>query len=57
METYLILSGEGHWKTEHVFLMECLTLEEAEEKFAEFKAGDYKDTELFIYKALMVKNG
>ena len=55
METYLILSGEGHWKTEHAFLMECTTLEEAEEEFAKFKAGDYKDTYLFIYKAIKIK--
>ena len=54
---YLILSGEGGFRTEHSFLMECDTLEEANEEFEKFKSDEYKDTELFIYKALRVKNG
>jgi len=52
---YLILSGEGGFRTEHSFLMECDTLEEASEEFEKFKTGEYKDTELFIYKAIKIK--
>lgn len=52
---YLILSGEGGFRTEHSFLMECDTLEEANEEFEKFKAGEYKDTYLFIYKAIKIK--
>jgi len=52
---YLILSGEGGFRTEHSFLMECDTLEEAEEQFRQFKEGDYRDTYLFIYKAIKIK--
>ena len=48
---YLILSGEGGSRTEHSFLMECGSLEEANEEFEKFKAGEFKDTYLFIYRA------
>jgi hypothetical protein len=52
---YLILSGEGGFRTEHSFLMECDSLEEASEEFDKFKTGEYKDTYLFIYKAIKIK--
>ena len=52
---YLILSGEGGFRTEHSFLMECDTLEEANEEFEKFKAGEYKDAYLFIYKGFKIK--
>lgn len=52
---YLILSGEGGFRTEHSFLMECETLEEANEEFEKFKVGEFKDTYLFIYKAVKIK--
>jgi len=52
---YLILSGEGGFRTEHSFLMECETLEEANEELDKFKTGEYKDTYLFIYKAIKIK--
>ncbi len=52
---YLILSGEGGFRTEHSFLMECGTLEEANEEFDKFKAVEYMDTNLFIYKAVKIK--
>lgn len=51
---YLILSGEGGFRTEHSFLMECDTLEEAKEHIDDFKSGEYSETQLFIFKAIKV---
>lgn len=52
---YLILSGEGNIDTEHQFCMECSTLEEANRYFENFKRGEFKDTYLFIYEAVKLR--
>ena len=48
---FLILSGEGGHQTEHQFVMELNTLEEANEHFDEFKKGEFDGTYLYIYEA------
>ena len=52
---YLILSGEGSHLTEHHFVMELETLEEAEVKFEKLKKNEYKNTWLYIYEGKMIK--
>jgi len=52
---YLILSGEGNINTAHQFCIECLTLEEANHYFDIFKRGLFKDTNLFIYEAVKLR--
>lgn len=53
---FLILSGEGSWETENQFVMECSTVEEANDEFRKFKNGTYKDTYLSIYEAKKLKD-
>lgn len=53
--TYLILSGEGSHLTEHHFVMELGTLEDAEAEFEKLKKNEYKDTWLYIYEGKMIK--
>lgn len=53
--SYLILSGEGNIDTEHQFCMELNTLEEANFYFNNFKRGQFKDTNLFIYEAKKIR--
>lgn len=48
---YLILSGEGGSQTEHQFVMELDTLEEANEQFDELKKNEFDGTYLYIYVA------
>ena len=48
---FLILSGEGNHQTEHQFVMELNTLEEANEHFDKLKKGEFDSTYLFIYEA------
>jgi len=48
---YLILSGEGGSQTEHQFLMELDTLEEANEQFDKLKKSEFDGTYLYIYEA------
>ncbi|HET8861376.1 hypothetical protein [Marivirga sp.] len=48
---FLILSGEGGHQTEHQFVMELNTLEEANVYFDKLKKGEFDGTYLFIYEA------
>jgi hypothetical protein len=48
---FLILSGEGGYQTEHQFVMELNTLEEANEEFDKLKKGEFDGTYLYIYEA------
>jgi hypothetical protein len=48
---YLILSGEGCSQTEHQFVMELDTLEEANKQFDELKKNAFYRTYLYIYEA------
>jgi uncharacterized membrane-anchored protein YitT (DUF2179 family) len=52
---YLILSGEGDYKTENQFCMELNTLDVANEHFDNLKKGEYKDTYLYIYEAKLIR--
>jgi aspartate carbamoyltransferase catalytic subunit len=52
---YLILSGEGNHETEYQFLMECSTLEDADNYFEKFKSGRYANTTLYIYHAKLIR--
>jgi hypothetical protein len=52
---FLILSGEGEWAAENEFVMDCVTLEEANKSFDEFKKGTYKNNELFIYEGRKIR--
>lgn len=52
---YLILSGEGNPDNEYQFLMSCKTPEEADERLKHFKANNYQDAYLFIYKAEKIR--
>jgi len=54
---FLILSGEGSSDTENQFVMELNTEDEAIEHFKEFKEGTFKNAELMIYKAVLIKEG
>jgi hypothetical protein len=53
--TYLILSGEGNMDTEHQFCLERETLEDANAYFDRLKQGDFCNTQLFIYKAIKLR--
>jgi hypothetical protein len=53
--SYLILSGEGNTDTEHQFCMELTTLDEANFHFENFKRGQFKDTNLFIFEAKKIR--
>lgn len=52
---FLILSGEGGYRTDNQFVMECTTIEDAEENFKMFKELSYKDTTLMIYEGKKLK--
>ena len=52
---FLILSGEGGHQTEHQFVMELNTLEEAHEHFDELKKGEFDGTYLYIYEAIKLR--
>ena len=52
---FLILSGEGSHLTEYQFAMGLDSLEEAEKEYRKLKQGEYKDTWLYIYEAIMIK--
>lgn len=53
--TYLILSGEGDWKTENRFVLQTDDLEEAEKEFERFKCHEYQDTDLLLFKAEILR--
>jgi len=52
---YLILSGEGGHQTEHQFVMELNTLEEANKEFDELKESEFDSTYLYIYEAKKIR--
>lgn len=55
---YIIVSGEGWYETENQFVMEFpsdTTLEVAMAQLQDIKSGEYDETELFLYKAELIK--
>jgi len=52
---FLILSGEGSSDTENQFVMECSSVDDANENFDTFKKGEFKNTNLYIFEAKLLR--
>lgn len=53
--SYLILSGEGNIDTEHQFCAEFDDIDKCNAFFDHLKSGEFKDTYLYIYEAVKLR--
>lgn len=53
--SYLILSGEGNIDTEHQFCAEFDDIDKCNAFFDRLKLGEFKDTYLYIYEAVKLR--
>ena len=53
--SYLILSGEGSFDTEHQFCAEFDDIDKCNAFFERLKSGEFKDTYLYIYEAVKLR--
>ena len=53
--SYLILSGEGNIDTEHQFCAEFDDIDKCNAFFDRLKSGEFKDTYLYIYEAVKLR--
>lgn len=52
---YLILSGEGNIDTEHQFCADFDDIHKCNAFFDHLKSGEFKDTYLYIYEAVKLR--
>ena len=55
LSSYLILSGEGNIDTEHQFCAEFDDIDKCNAIFDRLKSNEFKDTYLYIYKAVKLR--
>ena len=53
--SYLILSGEGNIDTEHQFCAEFDDIDKCNAFFDRLKSGEFKNTYLYIYEAVKLR--